>query len=143
MEILIHANCETLATLFAEELHMVSANLELIGDLQEGFNGGRTLRELDLMLNPQSTRRFIHRSQIVRSIRQQLGELDYMEVETPIIQTVANGSQATPFTTVVNTTNTQAVLRIAPETYLVRLLAGGLSRIFEVGHSLRRACFEL
>lgn len=125
-------------TLFVDDIHLVSANLEMIGDLQEGFNNtGRDLRELDLMLNPQVTQRFMQRSRIIRAIREQLNGLDYMEVETPVIQTVASGSQATPFTTHVHATDTQAVLRIAPETYLVRLLAGGLSRIFEIGHSFR------
>jgi len=125
-------------TLFVNDMHLVSANLEMINDLQDGFNNtGRDLRELDLMLNPHVTARFMQRSRIIRSIRDQLHALDYMEVETPVIQSVASGSQATPFTTYVEATNSQAVLRIAPETYLVRLLAGGLSRIFEIGHSFR------
>lgn len=125
-------------TLFVDDIHLVNTNIEPIGDLYEGFNStGRHLRELDLMLNPHVTQRFIHRSHIIRQVRDYLHSLGYMEVETPIIQTVASGSQATPFTTHVQATDSQAVLRIAPETYLVRLLAGGLSRIFEIGHSFR------
>lgn len=126
-------------TLFVSELILVSQNLELIGDLYDGFStdSGRQVRELDLMLNPSSMQRFHTRSQVMWALRQYLNQAQFMEVETPILQTVASGAQATPFTTHIHTIDSDAYLRIAPETYLVRLLAGGMSRIFEIGHTFR------
>lgn len=126
-------------TLFVQQLQVVSQNLEPIGDLQAGFNtdSGRQLRELDLMLNVDSMQRFRQRSQVMHTLRTFLYTRDFMEVETPILQTVASGAQATPFRTHIHATDSDAYLRIAPETYLVRLLAGGMSRIFEMGHTFR------
>lgn len=126
-------------TLFVQDLILISQNLEPIGDLQDGFdiNAGRQLRELDLMLNATSMERFRFRSQVMWALRSYLNNFNFIEVETPILQTVASGAQANPFTTHINATNSDAFLRIAPETYLVRLLAGGMSRIFEIGHTFR------
>jgi lysyl-tRNA synthetase class 2 len=126
-------------TLFVTELELISQNLEPIGDLQDGFDemAGRQLRELDLMLNASSMNRFRQRSQIFHALRQALYEREFLEVETPVLQTVASGAQATPFRTRINALDSEAYLRIAPETYLVRLLAGGMSRIFEIGHTFR------
>lgn len=124
-------------TVFVDEVQCINRNLELIGDLHDGFSGGRHLRELDLMLNPASMQRFRDRSRIVWSIREYFHGRDFMEVETPILQAVASGAQATPFVTRINANDRDAYLRIAPETYLVRLLVGGMSRIFELGHNFR------
>lgn len=126
-------------TLFVQNILLVSQNIELIPDLHDGFNEviGRQTRELDLMLNPESMLRFRQRSQIIASIRNYFNQREFLEVETPILQSVASGAQATPFQTHFNATNTDAYLRIAPETYLVRLLIGGMSRIYELGHTFR------
>jgi lysyl-tRNA synthetase class 2 len=126
-------------TLFVNNIHLISQNLDPIGDLQDGYDAmaGRTQRDLDLMLNRSSMERFQLRSQIIWQLRQSLNTQHFMEVETPILQTVASGAQATPFQTHIQATNSSAYLRIAPETYLVRLLAGGMSRIFEIGHNFR------
>lgn len=126
-------------TLFVSQLNLISQNLELIGDLYDGFNTdiGRQIRELDLMLNPISMQRFQLRSQVIFALRSLLNQASFMEVETPILQTVASGAQATPFRTHIQATDSEAYLRIAPETYLVRLLAGGMSRIYEIGHTFR------
>lgn len=126
-------------TLFCEDIELISTNLELISDLHDGFNevAGRGRRELDLMLNPTSMQRFQLRSRMISHMRRRFEDAGFMEVETPILQNVASGAQANPFTTHFNATNSEAFLRIAPETYLVRLLAGGMSRIFEIGHTFR------
>lgn len=126
-------------TLFITNIQLISQNIEPIGDLQDGYDSmaGRTQRELDLMLNRSSMVRFQQRSQIIWQMRNRLHTDSFMEVETPILQTVASGAQATPFHTHIAATDTSAYLRIAPETYLVRLLAGGMSRIFEIGHNFR------
>lgn len=124
-------------TVFVQNIHLINRNIDLIGDLHDGFNNGRQLRELDLMLNPVSMQRFRQRSQIIWSIRDYFNRRNFIEVETPILQSVASGAQATPFVTRFNANNRDAYLRIAPETYLVRLLIGGMSRIFELGHNFR------
>ena len=126
-------------TLFVTNIFLISQNIELIPDLHDGFNevNGRQTRELDLMLNPTSMLRFRQRSQIIASMRNYFNQREFLEVETPILQAVASGAQATPFQTRFNATNTDAYLRIAPETYLVRLLIGGMSRIYELGHTFR------
>ena len=124
-------------TVFVQNIQLINRNIELIGDLHDGFSNGRQIRELDLMLNPSSMQRFRQRSQIIWSIRDYFHQRDFLEVETPILQSVASGAQATPFTTRFNANNRDAYLRIAPETYLVRLLVGGMSRIFELGHNFR------
>jgi lysyl-tRNA synthetase class 2 len=81
--------------------------------------------------------RFRQRSQIIWSMREYFNRREFLEVETPILQSVASGAQATPFVTRFQANNRDAYLRIAPETYLVRLLVGGMSRIFEIGHNFR------
>ena len=124
-------------TVFVQNIQLINRNVELIGDLHDGFSNGRQVRELDLMLNPQSMQRFRQRSQLIWSIRDYFNQRDFLEVETPILQSVASGAQATPFVTRFNANNRDAYLRIAPETYLVRLLVGGMSRIFELGHNFR------
>lgn len=124
-------------TVFVQNIQLINRNLELIGDLHDGFANGRQVRELDLMLNPASMQRFRQRSQIIWNMRDYFNRRDFIEVETPILQSVASGAQATPFVTRFNANNRDAYLRIAPETYLVRLLVGGMSRIFELGHNFR------
>lgn len=126
-------------TLFVNQIQLISSNLEPISDLYDGFNAveGRQIRELDIMLNIDSMTRFRQRSQVIWTLRNLLHELNFIEVETPILQTVASGAQATPFITNINAINQAAYLRIAPEIYLVRLLTGGMSRIFEIGHTFR------
>lgn len=124
-------------TVFVQNIQLINQNTELIGDLHDGFANGRQVRELDLMLNPASMQRFRQRSQIIWNMRDYFNRRDFLEVETPILQSVASGAQATPFVTRFNANNRDAYLRIAPETYLVRLLVGGMSRIFELGHNFR------
>ncbi len=124
-------------TVFVQNIQLINRNVELISDLHDGFANGRQIRELDLMLNPESMQRFRQRSQIIWSMREYFHRKNFMEVETPILQSVASGAQATPFVTKFHANNRDAYLRIAPETYLVRLLIGGMSRIFELGHNFR------
>lgn len=124
-------------TVFVDRIELINRNVELIGDLHDGFANGRHVRELDLMLNPASMARFRQRSRIIWSMRDYFNRQDFLEVETPILQAVASGAQATPFVTRFNANDRDAYLRIAPETYLVRLLVGGMSRIFELGHNFR------
>ena len=94
-------------------------------------------RYLDLMSNPRSREVFLMRSKILAEIRVWLGERDYLEVETPMLQSVAGGAAARPFETFHNALGQPFYLRIAPELYLKRLLVGGFTKVFELNRNFR------
>ena len=94
-------------------------------------------RYLDLVSNEQSRETFAKRIAIVREIRGFFEERGFLEVETPMLQTVAGGAAAQPFQTYHKTLNLDLYLRIAPELYLKRLLVGGFNKIFELNRNFR------
>jgi lysyl-tRNA synthetase class 2 len=94
-------------------------------------------RYLDLMSNERSREVFLTRSKIMAEIRRWLGERDYLEVETPMLQAVAGGAAARPFETFHNALGQPFYLRIAPELYLKRLLVGGFTKVFELNRNFR------
>ncbi|MES2309756.1 MAG: lysine--tRNA ligase [Verrucomicrobiota bacterium] len=94
-------------------------------------------RYLDLMSNPVVRRTLTQRSQVVREIRSFLENKGFMEVETPMMQSVPGGAAAQPFVTHHNALNIDLYMRIAPELYLKRLLVGGFDKVFEVNRNFR------
>lgn len=94
-------------------------------------------RYLDLIFNPDVKRKFFLRSSIISEIRKFLEKQGFLEVETPILQTVYGGARAKPFRTHLNALDLELYLRISPELYLKRLLVGGIEKVFELGKCFR------
>lgn len=130
----------------AKEVTLLSKSLR---PLPEKFHGLKDpdlryrQRYVDLIVNPEVKDTFILRSKIIKEIRRFMDELGYMEVETPMLTTVATGDAARPFITHHNTLNLQMYLRIAPELNLKRLIVGGFDKVFEIGKNFRNEGMDI
>jgi len=100
-------------------------------------------RYLDLVMNPEVMETFRKRTMIIRGIREYLDERGYLEVETPVLSTIASGAAARPFTTKSNALNLQLHLRIATELYLKRCIVGGMERVYDMGKNFRNEGIDI
>ena len=123
----------TSITLLAPCLHDLPKEQYIVSDLDVKYRQ----RYLDMIINSKTRNNLIKRSHIIKFIRDYLDDLDYMEVETPILNTNYGGANAKPFITHHNNYKIDMFMRIAPELYLKQLVIGGFNKIYEIGKQFR------
>jgi len=124
----------------AREITLLSKSLQILPEKWHGLKDTELRyrqRYVDLIVNPEVKNTFIKRNKILKAIRRFLDDRGYLEVETPILTTVAGGAAARPFLTHHNTLDLDMQLRIANELYLKRLIVGGFDKVYEMGKMFR------
>lgn len=127
-------------TLNVRKLEFLSKGLTPLPEKFHGLKDQEAIyrqRYLDILMNEGSQYNFEVRSRVIRTIRQFLDDNQFLEVETPILQAASSGAAARPFSTMHHALKETLFLRISPETYLKRLVAGGLERVYEIGKNFR------
>ncbi|MBF6613252.1 MAG: lysine--tRNA ligase [Chloroflexi bacterium] len=133
-------------TLHVEKYHLLSKALHPLPEKYHGLSDVETRyrqRYLDLVSNEDARQTFRTRSKIVSHIRSFLDARGFLEVETPVLQSLYGGAAARPFVTHHNTLDQTLYLRIADELYLKRLIVGGFERVYEIGHDFRNEGIDI
>lgn len=136
-EISIHTDA---ITILAKSIRPLPVVKEKDGETFDAFTDKEQRyrnRHLDLILNPEVKETFVKRAAIIKTVRNFLDDLGFLEVETPVLQPLYGGANARPFTTHHNTLNQTLYLRIADELYLKRLIIGGIDRVYELSKDFR------
>ena len=133
-------------TLLVKDWKVLSKSLRPLPDKWHGLQDVEERfrkRYLDTLMSEEVRARFVVRSRVITAIRSFLDEAGYVEVETPLLQSLAGGALAQPFRTHHNALDIDLSLRIAPELYLKKLLVGGFPRVYELGRNFRNEGIDL
>ena len=124
---------------------LLSPCLHMLPEPHVGLKDSETRyrkRYLDLIMNPKVRETFIMRSKVVGFVRSYLNKLNFIEVETPMMNMIPGGATARPFTTFHNDLNMKLYMRIAPELFLKQCVVGGMDRVFEIGKNFRNESID-